>query len=73
MIVIEANRTAYSASNVRRTMTVAELIEKLEEYNPDDKVVLSHDKGYTFGGITYFDFQELDEEDEFDNEEDIDE
>lgn len=66
MIVIEANRTAYSASNVCRTMTVAELIEKLGEYNPDDKVVLSHDKGYTFGGITYFDFQELEDEEYID-------
>lgn len=63
MVVIEAARTAYSAKAVRKTMTVEELIEALSQFNPDDKVVFSHDNGYTYGGISYEDFQELDEED----------
>lgn len=60
MVVIEAARTAYSANDVRRTMTVAELIETLSQFNPDDKVVFSHDNGYTYGGVNESDITEID-------------
>lgn len=63
-LVIEANRTAYSPSQVKQTMTVGELIELLSEYNEYMPVVLSHDNGYTYGGIMLYDFytKEVDEE-----------
>lgn len=49
---IEANRTCYGAQDVRSTMTVGELIALLEEFDEDTPVILSHDNGYTYGGIT---------------------
>lgn len=39
-------------------MTAGELIEYLEQYDEDVKVILSNDNGYTFGGITKYDFRE---------------
>lgn len=53
MVVIGAERTAYSANDIRNTFTVAELIEALSQYDPNEKVVLSHDNGFTYGGITW--------------------
>lgn len=63
-LVIETSRTAYSPSQVKQTMTVGELIELLEDYDENMPVVLSHDNGYTYGGITQYDFytKEVDEE-----------
>lgn len=34
-----------------RTMTVGELIAYLEQFDDDSPVYLSHDNGYTYGGI----------------------
>ena len=39
------------AAREPRTMTVGELREALEEFDDDAKVILSHDNGYTYGGI----------------------
>lgn len=62
MVIIDAARTAYSANDIQRTFTVAELMEALSQYDPDEKVVLSHDGGYTYGGIDWNDIHdELDE------------
>ena len=61
VIKIEAQREAYGISDViARTMTVRELIEQLEQFDDDTPVVLSHDNGYTYGGIHYDDFDEVD-------------
>ena len=51
-VIIEANREGYALDQVRRTMTVRELIDYLEQFSDDAKVYLSHDNGYTYGGIT---------------------
>ena len=63
-LVIEASRTAYSPSQIKWTMTVGELIELLEYYDENTPVVLSHDNGYTYGGLRQYDFgtKEVDEE-----------
>lgn len=55
-VIIEASRESYSPEQVRNTMTVKELIEILSEYDEDAKVYLSHDNGYTYGGIRYGNF-----------------
>lgn len=34
------------------SITVRELIERLSEFDPDEKVVFSNDNGYTYGYIT---------------------
>ena len=69
MVIIQARRDAYSKNEVR-TITVKELIQELEQYDEDAKVVLSHDNGYTYGGITERHFRE--EEDEEEDEDDDD-
>ena len=61
-IIIEARRSCYSKEEVNG-MTVKELIQYLEEFDEDAMVVLSHDNGYTYGGINERDIRE-DEDDE---------
>lgn len=63
-LIISAMRESYGKDDVR-TMTVAELIAALEEFDEDAPVILSHDSGYTYGGIRYdLIEEEEDEEDE---------
>ena len=58
---IEAHRQAYSPSDLKgKTCTVAELRKILEDYPDDLPVVLSHDGGYTYGGLDYNDISEDD-------------
>ena len=56
-LVVEAKRERYDM-NVR-TMTVGELIGFLSDFDEDMEVVLSHDNGYTYGGIRENDFSEV--------------
>ena len=51
-IIITADREGYDRSQVQETMTVGELIALLQDYDEDAPIYLSHDNGYTFGGIT---------------------
>ena len=44
-------------------MTVGELIDYLEQFDEDAQVYLRHDGGYTYGGITWTDFEESYEDD----------
>ena len=62
--MIQAIRESYGKDDVR-TMTVGELIAALEEFDEEMPVILSHDSGYTYGGIRYDLMEEEgDEEDE---------
>ena len=49
---------------IASTMTVGELIEFLNNFDEDEKVYLSHDNGYTYGGITASRFEDVEEETE---------
>lgn len=51
VVIISAMREGYALSQINYTMTVGELIECLEQYDEDAQVYLSHDNGYTYGGI----------------------
>ena len=63
-LIIQAMRESYGQDDVR-TMTVGELIAALEEFDEDTPVILSHDSGYTYGGIRYELMEEqYDEEEE---------
>ena len=63
-LIIQAMREAYGPEDVK-TMTVGELIAALEEFDEDAPVILSHDSGYTYGGIRYELMEEqYDEEEE---------
>lgn len=63
-LVIDANRDCYAPDQIRETMTVAELILLLEGMDEDAPVILSHDNGYTYGGITWREIREEEFEDE---------
>ena len=63
-LIINAERTAYKPSDIQNTMTVRELIEALEYFDENARVILSHDNGYTYGGITILDLNEEETEDE---------
>ena len=51
VVYITAMREGYSIDQVRHTMTVRELIDFLYEFPEDAPIYLSHDRGYTYGGI----------------------
>ena len=54
-IVFEAKRSGYGIDQIaEKAMTVQELRKFLEDYDDDDLIVLSHDKGYTYGSISKF-------------------
>lgn len=63
-LFIEGRRTAYSADQIKNTMTVGDLIRFLEQYDEGTKVYLSNDNGYTYGSITGDSFEEEYEEEE---------
>ena len=63
-LMIDADREGYSPSQIRRTMTVGELIEYLEQFDEEELVFLRHDRGYTYGGITECSFDEVEDEEE---------
>ena len=51
-------REGYGIDQIRKTMTVGELIAFLEDYDEDTPIYLSFDNGYTYGGITENRFEE---------------
>lgn len=65
-LIIDAKRERYSISQIRRTLTVGELKDLLEEYDDETPIYLSHDDGYSYGGLSY---DSLNEKDTDDNDE----
>lgn len=63
-LFIDAQREGYSPAQVSHTMTVAELISFLEQFEDDTPIYLSHDRGYTYGGIDEFSISEEDYDEE---------
>lgn len=63
-LIINANRNGYSPDQCGRTMTVAEMMSYLEQFDDDVPVYLSHDNGYTYGSITGGDFEDMDGDEE---------
>lgn len=57
-LIYSTFREGYGPGQVRRTMTVGELIAFLEDYDEDTPVYLSFDNGYTYGGISEGRFEE---------------
>ena len=56
LIILDARREEYGKVEASEsTMTLRELINTLEEYaedyGDDAKIIPSHDRGYTYGGI----------------------
>jgi hypothetical protein len=51
-LVFDADRTAYGIDQIERPMTVGELREFLKDFDEDDAIILSHDRGYTYGTLS---------------------
>ena len=64
MLIINAKRNGYAPDQCGKTMTVGEIMRYLEDFDPDEEIYLSHDRGYTYGSITQWDFEEREELDE---------
>lgn len=73
-VIINANREGYGTDQIRRTMTVGELIEILSQFDEDTPVYIGNDRQsygwYTYGGINWDDVEERENDD---NEEDDEE
>ncbi len=51
-IILHTNRSYYDALEAaENSMTVRELIERLEQEDGDQKIIFSNDNGYTYGTI----------------------
>lgn len=75
-VKIDAINDVYKPEDILdRTLTVGELINALEDYDEDLPVILSFDRGYSYGKISErrIDEDELEDEDEDEDEEDMDE
>ena len=57
-VIINTKRESYGIDNIlNNTMTINELIEYLQDnYNGNEKIVLSFDNGYTYGSISEYNF-----------------
>ena len=63
-LFIEGRRNGYSPSQCENTMTVADLMAYLEQFDEDTPIYLKKDRGYTYGSIDDFSFEEGEDEDE---------
>lgn len=57
-LIYSTFREGYGTDQIRKTMTVGELIAFLEGYDEDTPIYLGFDNGYTYGGITEGRFEE---------------
>lgn len=58
VVYLDTTRNGYGPDQCPPTLTVAELIELLEELEPEAEVFLRNDGGYTYGNITRGAFEE---------------
>lgn len=64
MVYINTNRNGYATEQCGNTLTVAELIEILENFDGNEKVFFRNDNGYTYGSIDESDIMDYDDQDE---------
>lgn len=58
-LILETVREGYGLDQVRNTMTVAELIGYLEQFDDEMPVYLGFDNRYTYGGILEHRFETI--------------
>ena len=63
-LIYETFREGYGLDQIRRTMTVGELISFLSDFDEDTPVYLSFDNGYTYGGVTEDRFRDWEEDED---------
>ena len=54
-ITINTKRNGYSVDQCGSTLTVAELVDFLSQWDDETPVYLSNDNGYTYGSINFDD------------------
>jgi hypothetical protein len=59
-LMIEGRREGYGPDQLRKTMTVGELMDYLSQFDEETPVILNNDNGYTYGSITYDSFMDGD-------------
>ena len=57
-LMIEGRREGYGPDQLRKTMTVGELMDYLSQFDEETPVILNNDNGYTYGSITYDSFMD---------------
>lgn len=62
-LFLDARRQGYTPKQCGKTMTVEDLISFLSNYDGDTPIYLRHDRGYTYGAISDYDFEEEETED----------
>lgn len=72
-LILSTSRSGYGTDQIRRTMTVGELIEALSRFDEDTPIYTGHDQQrdgswYTYGGIDWEDLIEIEEEEEENND-----
>lgn len=58
MVFIKTKAECYSPEYCTESITVGELIEKLQEYDENLKICFDNDNGYTYGSIDFEDIYE---------------
>lgn len=61
VLTIDGRREGYAIDQITNTLTVGQLIEYLEDCDPEMPVMINNDDGYTYGSITYTSFREEEE------------
>lgn len=59
-IKLEVSRDAYSPDQVYGSCTISELRDWCDDWDDDDVIILSHDNGYTYGGLSLDDAEAID-------------
>lgn len=68
-VIISVAREAYGIRDIKKTMTVGELIDFLQEnFEEDSPIYISHDNGYTYGSVSSNSFNEIEEDEEDEGE-----
>lgn len=65
-ITLNTNRDGYTPEQCGNTLTVAELISYLSQWDDDTPVYYSNDNGYTYGAISFEDIDSIIDEEEED-------
>lgn len=54
-LTIKTHKNGYSVEQCGHTLTIAELIDYLSQWDDNTSVYLSNDNGYTYGSISFED------------------
>ena len=68
-VILSVKREAYGVYDIKKTMTVGELIDFLQEnFEEESPIYISHDNGYTYGSVSSNSFDEIEEDEENEGE-----